>query len=345
MLGLFALLISGWPFWITDISVNLSFPWDRATIPFMLGSSLLLAGLVALVFQQHLQGLVLAGIIALSVGAHFQNALVYRDEWKTLQSYFWQMSWRAPELKAGTILVSDQIPLFRYSDNDLTAPLNWMYDPLNHSDRLSYTFFDLSVRVWGQTGFPQLKEDQPVEHSLRSLKFDGNSSDMLFIYYNPPACLRFLTGDEPLPPDLPASLVKSIKLSHIDHVLGGGSNPPARPPAELGQEPPHDWCYYFEKADLAYQMGDWQQIVSLGDQAAKSGLKPAEMSEYNPFIEGYARQGLWDEAGKLTQAAWESSSAQTSVCSTWSRIQQSLGVGSPDRTRAKNIQAKLGCSS
>ena len=345
ILGLFALLISGWPFWITDISVNLSFPWDRATIPFMLGASLVLAGLIALVFQPRLQGLILAGIVGLSIGAHFQNAIVYRDEWKTLQSYFWQMSWRAPQLKPGTMLVSDQIPLFRYSDNDLTAPLNWMYDPSNHSDRLAFTFFDLSVRNWGQNGFPQLKEDQSVQHSLRSLKFTGNSSDMLVIYYKPPACLRFLSKSEPLPPGLPTSLLKSTRISHLDHVLEAGSDSPVRPPAEFGPEPLQDWCYYFEKADLAYQLGDWQRIVNLGDQAEKSGLKPAEMSEYLPFIEGYARMGHWDEAGKLTQVAWGSTYVQSSVCSTWSQIQQSLDVGSPDKNRVKNIQVKLGCLS
>ncbi|HMD88412.1 MAG TPA: hypothetical protein VKF38_04555 [Anaerolineaceae bacterium] len=345
MLGLFTLLIAGWPFWVTDISVNLSFPWDRATIPFMLGASLLLAGLVMVIFQPGMQGLVLAGIIGLSAGAHYQNALVYRNEWKTLQTYFWQISWRAPELKPGTILVSDQIPLFRYSDNDLTAPLNWMYDPSNHSDRLNYTFFDLSVRVWGQAGFPQLKENQTVQHDLRSLKFEGNSSDMLVIYYNPPACLRFLSKYEPLPPGLPASLVKSTKISHIDQVLDDGSNSPARPPVAFGLDPQPDWCYYFEKADLAYQQNDWQKIVNLGDQAAKNGLKPIEVSEYLPFIEGYARLGRWDEAGKLTQAAWESANVQPSVCSTWSRIQQSLVSGSPDRARAKNIQSELGCTS
>ncbi|MDR3572682.1 MAG: hypothetical protein P4L50_02370 [Anaerolineaceae bacterium] len=345
ILGLFALLIAGWPFWITDISVNLSFPWDRATIPFILGASLLLAGLIALVFQPRLQGLVLAGIVGLSVGVHFQNALVYRDEWKTLQSYFWQMNWRAPELKPGTILVSDQIPLFRYSDNDLTAPLNWMYDPTNHSDRLAYTFYDLSVRVWGQSGFPQLKEGQPVQHSLRSLKFDGNSSNILVIYYKPPACLRLLTKGASFPPSLPASLVKSSKISHIDQVLERGSGTPARPPVELGPEPQHNWCFYFEKADLAYQFADWQQIASLGDQAAKSGLKPAEMSEYLPFIESYAHLGRWDEAGKLSQVAWESSNVQSSVCSTWTQIQQGLVAGSPDLSRAKDIREKLGCSS
>jgi hypothetical protein len=139
--------------------------------------------------------------------------------------------------------------------------------------------------------------------------------------------------------------VKSTKISHLDHVLEEGNDPPARPPAELGPEPEHDWCYYFEKADLAYQQGDWQQIVNLGDQATKSGLKPAEVSEYLPFVEGYAHLGRWDEAGKLTQAAWESTNVQPSVCSTWSQIQQGLGVGSPDRTRVKNIQDKLGCSS
>jgi hypothetical protein len=144
---------------------------------------------------------------------------------------------------------------------------------------------------------------------------------------------------------LPASLIKSVKISHLDDVLHEANDPPVKPPAELGPEPQHDWCYYFEKADLAYQQEDWQQIVNLGDQAAKSGLKPAEVSEYLPFIEGFARLGHWDEAVKLTQEAWISTNVQSSVCSTWSQIQQGFGMDSLYSTHAKNIQDKLGCSS
>ena len=51
------------------------------------------------------------------------------------------------------------------------------------------------------------------------------------------------------------------------------ADPPAQPPYLLGPEPEHDWCYYFEKAELARQQADWQQVAMLGDQALGDGKK------------------------------------------------------------------------
>jgi len=46
LLGLFSLVIAGWPFWLTDLLIKLEFPNDRFTLPFITGSSLIIAGLI-----------------------------------------------------------------------------------------------------------------------------------------------------------------------------------------------------------------------------------------------------------------------------------------------------------
>ena len=37
----------------------------------------------------------------------------------------------------------------------------------------------------------------------------------------------------------------------------------------FGAEPPHDWCIYFEKADLARSKSDWQEMLRMRDEVAK----------------------------------------------------------------------------
>jgi hypothetical protein len=66
--------------------------------------------------------------------------------------------------------------------------------------------------------------------------------------------------------------------------------------AIFGKEPPHDWCYYFQKAGLARQFKDWSQISRLGDEAHKLGFGPNNPQEWLPFIDGYARAGRWQDA-------------------------------------------------
>ena len=61
--SLFLLLVAGAPFWAPVIPVDVVFPWDRSSLPFILGSSLALAGLVSLLPGPRIQALLLAGLM------------------------------------------------------------------------------------------------------------------------------------------------------------------------------------------------------------------------------------------------------------------------------------------
>ena len=169
LVGVFSLLVAGLPFWVTLIPLDLAFPWDRATLPFMFGVSLLIAAGLDLVIRPKFQALLLSVLVGLAIGSHFQNAVIYREEWRELQNYFWQLSWRAPALQSGTIIISDDIPLWRYSDNDLTPLVNWVYAPEQSSTRQEYKYFDLSTRE--ESILPGLEKDLPVVAFLSQYDF------------------------------------------------------------------------------------------------------------------------------------------------------------------------------
>jgi hypothetical protein len=54
------------------------------------------------------------------------------------------------------------------------------------------------------------------------------------------------------------------------------------------------WCYYYEKADLARQRGDWEEVLSLGAQALEKGFAPQDKIEWLPFLQAYAVAGDTD---------------------------------------------------
>ena len=90
------------------------------------------------------------------------------------------------------------------------------------------------------------------------------------------------------------------QYSRINQINLTGSA--ANPPEDIfGKEPAHDWCYYYEKADLARQGQDWQQVVTLGDEATKLGLAPKDTSEWMPFLQGYFMAGDTDRAKEIAQ--------------------------------------------
>jgi hypothetical protein len=73
----------------------------------------------------------------------------------------------------------------------------------------------------------------------------------------------------------------------------------------FGREPAHSWCYYFEKAELALQLGDWQQVADLAGEASRQGLSPVDRVEWMPFLQAYAHlgdeQGLRDIASRINE--------------------------------------------
>ena len=94
-------------------------------------------------------------------------------------------------------------------------------------------------------------------------------------------------------------------------------------PGVYTPEPGHAWCYYFEKADLARQFGDWEEVVSIGDAALKLDERPHHPVEIFVFIEGYAHAGEWDRALELSRESQEISDGEVRplLCLLWERIE------------------------
>jgi hypothetical protein len=123
------------------------------------------------------------------------------------------------------------------------------------------------------------------------------------------------------------------------------AQPAARPPRILGPEPKHEWCYYFEKADLAGQQGDWQQVARLGDEAFAAAYFPNDRSELLPFVQGYARSGNWQEAERLSAEVGANSALKPALCSLWAVLQKAQGWKPEEINTIQGIKTKLDCSS
>jgi hypothetical protein len=341
--GGIAFLASGWPFWLTGIPVEASFPWDRSLLPMIPGACLMALGMIEFAISWRLRPILLAMMVALAVGAHFINAQVYREEWQNTRAFIWQLAWRAPGLKTGTIVVSDDIPLFRVSDNGLTSTLNWTYAPDNHSRQIPYKFFDLTLRLNEEySGLPGLEKDLPVTHDYRTLFFASTTSNLLVFHYNPRVCLRVLFPDDINLAGLPAKVAATIPLSNQGLILVN-NHPPAHPPEEFGLEPEHGWCYFYQKAELARQVGDWQTVTSLGDEADKMSLAPLNPSELLPFIEGYAYRQSWKKARELSFEVSRDETLRKTLCSRWQKIKSDPIIRPEERKVAEGIMGEIAC--
>ena len=341
-LGLFMLPFAGVPFWTTGLVVSLSHPASRFTLPFMLGVSLILTGLLSFIPKSKIRYGVFALLIGLAAGRQFLWSVDYLRDWQMQKNLFWQLTWRAPGIKPDTLVLMNEKLSFS-ADNSISAPLNWIYAPDNKSDKIDYVLFYPTNRV--NSSLPELQLNIPIHYDYLAGTFDGNTSDALAFYYDPPACLRLLE------PDLDSnnhfiidySLMREASaLSNADRIT---AKQQAVMPAIYGPEPAHGWCYYFEKADLARQLGAWDEVAKLGNKAFKLDDYPNNPIERFVFIEGYAHTGDWDKAVEYSRVSYKVSKDYVGplLCQLWERVAAKTDE-SPERAAAfSKIQGMAAC--
>ncbi len=331
LIALVGLAFAGWPFWLTDLSINIhSTFYSRFTMPFMPWVALLFTvflhwfSKIQLRFIRILNLLMVAVLVGGSAGYHYWNANYYRNEWLITQRYFQQMVHRIPGLTPGTTLViNDLRALSLYQDDSLSAILNWTYAPENTDREMDYMVHYLSVRLGRQ--LPALEPGLPIEHEYRSQHFSGTTDKLLVVHYQPPGCLRVLDYDHPdrLPEEFPVEMIPALPLSKPSLIITDPEET-ATPPLHLFDETAgKTWCLFFEEADLAAQEGDWEQVASLGDLALELDDQSNEVSELFVFIEGYLRVGRFQDAEDLSETLSVRSDGNydSAICNLWREME------------------------
>lgn len=340
ILGFITSLLAGWPIWLTNLHFELLFPWDRFTLMTMIPTAILVAGLVGLTssFQKHFNRLLvytgIAGmtlLISFSAGNQYLQRQYYRQEWLAQKTYFWQIVWRIPSMQPGTVLLTSALPFTYYSDNSLMAPLNWLYAPVlqkstsNNTYQMPYLLYNLESRLGNE--LVTLEANSTILYPNRIASFNGSTSQAIVLFYDPPRCVKVIDPsiDRYLPMK-PLYISEALLLSRLDLILLDTTNAAEQNLiALLGSEPDHGWCYYFEKADLYRQFGDWEKVASAGDKALpiNKEFTQKNISELLPFIEGYAYTGQWDKARKLSLQTFQTwDKMQFILCDVWGKIDQ-----------------------
>ena len=341
-LGIFAALLAGIPFWLTNLPVSLGFPANRATLPFIFGSVFVLVGVISLIPRKKLQVFLFAILIAFSAGRQFLWADEFRRDWNVHKNLFWQMSWRIPALEEDTAILLNEGALKFYADNSLSAPLNWIYAPDATAERIPYMLFYPRTR-FGVEG-EKLAENMLLQHDFIAGEFHGNTSQMVLINFSPPGCLHIVDPELDFGNRFISDLLlrDAAPFSRPELILPFGE---AQLPETYAPEPAHGWCYYFQKADLARQRGNWDQVIALGDQAFGLGDHPNDPTENFVFIEGYAQTGDWEQAEQLSLRANRVSPSYMSplLCRLWDRIDREISSSPEKMESVAKMKAKFSC--
>ena len=333
VLGGVALLAGAFPVWATGRYIVAGKWADRFTLGPMLGTVILFVYILDWLFRTRNQKQwLLVILLASSISLQVTNTNDFRLDWTNQQSLYWQLSWRIPNLKPGTAILGSGTFTDKSSYYEAGFTLNLLFSN-RLGENAEYDYFD----VWHITA-NQYKPDLPLSDKLQGSHFTGNTSQAIGIYFNinkPNECVRILDPVYAGDPKFTDNISGLIPISNLNNItVGNGSKVPN--PAIFGAEPPHTWCYFFEKADLARQMKDWETTLQLDAETKAKGLVPASGSEYLPFIEAYAQTGRWSKANDLSIAAQEiTPNLGPVLCNNWVRFQQIIGGQDKDIYIAK----------
>ena len=277
---------------------------SQYTLPASLTGVIFLGGLVYSVFPENIRVVFISAILGLAVLSHHGLAAQAVREENIISSFWWQVVWRAPEMKPGTTLVVIYPGVSYAEGNDVVwGPANFIYFPeyqgrspvnvpISASRLESDSILDI---INGNRDFQQtdlIIKNTSTTYNYKNLLILSQPSEASCVHAIDSRWNELSIYDQPF-------LHASYHNSKIDNIIPVDEAPVPIAYA-FGAEPLRGWCYFYQKASLARQQGDWQEVAQLGDEAQKLGLHPNDQIEWMPFLQAYAFLGDQKQVKKIS---------------------------------------------
>jgi len=351
-----SLFVSIIPFLSANLPIDIVYPYDRFLLAFLMGSCLFVVWAVESIGSNEFRAILfISALVAASTAYQISNANFYKNLWSSQNRFYWHLVWRMPNIAKNTMVVAYEMPYRDYwTGGALTAQLNWTYNPNGTSKNVDYLFVLLNSKQ--KKVVPRTIPGQEVDFNDLVYTFKGNTSQSIFVHYSSEGCMRVLDSVQNPPAfvwddvdnpyqDLEERRIKeTIDGANLtDLSLISSTSPAMRIPLTkiVGEEPVDDWCYYFEKADLAWQSKDYKTIIDLFSEADQKGLSSNVGSEYYPFVDAFAHLGDMEKA-KIETEKWisiSSPAAKLGYCSLWRKIATEF----PEETTPQQVLDRLEC--
>lgn len=132
--------------------------------------------------------------------------------------------------------------------------------------------------------------------------------------------------------------------SDISLIKLAGGEDPSLPEDIYGKQNTKSWCYYFQKADLARQYEQWDQVVRLWEAAQVAGERADNGFEYIPFIEGLGHTEDWEQVMTLTKFSKRiTAGLEPSLCSALDRLAANAPASRERDETIINLKDDLKC--
>jgi hypothetical protein len=275
--------------------------FSHYALPASLAAVTFIVGLVYMLTDTRIRLASLSALIGLSVLTHHAVAAQARNEEALINDFWHQVAWRAPALRAGTMLVVNYAGINYADGSDIVwGPANFIYYSQPQS-QVPVTVPIAAARMEADTP-RNILEGAQVDFTFIIVNDIHYDFDNLLVISMPSenSCIHMLDAKWAELSIADTALVAlSAPRSRIENVLID-ENLHTPPETVFGEEPPHEWCYYYQKAQLARQKSDWEAIAKIQSDVTRLDLHPNDQVEWMPFLQSAAMSGDVKQVKKIS---------------------------------------------
>ena len=332
--GIFAFLLGLLPIYAAGFEIyNKLAPWNsRFSLGSLFGAALIITALIDYIVKTpKTRWIIISALIGLLINWHLSYTNDFRWVWDKQVNFYRQLYLRAPSLTPNTAILAEEEFLMYMGNYSTSYGINLIYENDEHgnpnktrqADYWFITFVEFISTFDAHLNGEPFSIGKQDEVSRAGITFQSEPEGSIVVSFEPGLgqCLWVMRPEYANSKTLSQTMRQLVSISYIDRIKNVPENPDSFLLKYLYTKTEQDWCYYYEKADLAYQYEEWNEIINLWEVANKNGLKPDNGFEYIPFIEAFARSGDWDTAKKMTRTSKVTMQGiDPLLCTIWSDI-------------------------
>jgi hypothetical protein len=296
-LGLSAIFVGLMPTWVIGkTSLELGYG-ERFALPALFGAALFWAGIIWLFVENvDRRRLIFVVMLGLAVSGHLRAGNNFRLDWQQQVDFYQQLSWRAPDIEAGTAIVSF-VPLSEWMPiSSTSAAINSLYSQSMDEVQVDYWAFDLDRSL----NVRAIEDDEVLESNYRGMQFEADNADSLIFLFQPEAgCLWLLTHLDVHNDYIPFENRSLAAQSNVQRILSESSGR-AENQIIFGDLTADSWCFFYQRAELVRQTADWHAVIELMAEAEAKGFSANYGVERLALVEAYVRLENWDAAEEVS---------------------------------------------
>lgn len=333
-IGILAFLLGLAPVYAAGFEIYTKLaPWNsRFSLGSLFGAALIITALIHYVVKvPKTRWVIISALVGLLISWHLHYTNDFRWVWDKQVNFYRQLYLRAPDLATGTSIISEEEFLSFMGNYSTSYGVNLIYAKENivNSRKADHWFFTVADFY---TNFDAHLSGEPFSIgkegsvSRAGITFQGEPRGSIVISFEPGLgqCLWVMRPEYASSKSFSQTMRQLTSISNVDRITQVPLKEDSFLLKYLYTNPEQDWCYYYEKSDLAYQYEEWDEVIHLWETAKQNGLQPENGFEYLPYIEAYAHRGDWNTAKSMTRTSQKTlQGINPLLCDIWSKLEGS----------------------